>query len=467
MREAARLALLSGESLLHEPLNVWLNITWALITQGESAAAAVLLRRLPPPPRGHGHLLVDAAVQFNVLDLPQEALSCIETARGLGANTLALHYVRGQSLQFLGRIDESVEAYEHALHVHPIHGQTHWAIAQLSRNEGSAERVDRLKRLLEVPGISLEDKAYFGYALFRELDSIGDTGAAWSALANAARMRRGHVNYDGDLEDAKFRAIATATSWLPAAASMSADDIVPIFIVGMPRTGTTLLERILGNHEQVAACGELNDFRHQLRWTLDRPLDGYADIDSSKSIATLDAELLGQRYLQMTSWRRGSARFQIDKNQNNFHYCGLILKALPQARIIHVRRNPIDSCFSNLKEIFEPRAYTYSYDFNSLAQHFRNYRELMRHWNCLAPGKILDVYYERLVTAPDAVVSEVTAFCGLTQRSGLTNIRDNASPVTTASSVQVRQAIHSGNVDGWKRYAQQLEPLARLLETES
>jgi hypothetical protein len=144
---------------------------------------------------------------------------------------------------------------------------------------------------------------------------------------------------------------------------------------------------------------------------------------------------------------------------------GLILRALPQARIIHLRRNAMDSCFSNLKELFGSNAHPYSYDFADLASHYRNYTRLMAHWHEIAPGRILDLDYEDMVTDPETSARRVMDYCGLPYQPAQIRVEANAAPVSTASSTQVRQPIHQRNIGGWKRYAQQLEPLRLMLET--
>lgn len=463
-REASEHALLAGAALRSETANAWLNISWMLITLGESSAAVDILRRCPVAHSAHERIYVHAAMQFNVLELPRDALERTDAALRSGADTVAIHHLRGQALQFLGKNEEAALAYESVLRLAPAHGPSHWALAQLSLSHGGSLRIARLRRLLDQTAPQSEEAAYLGYALFRELDRFGDTDGAWRALEAAAATRRRHVSYNADEERANFLAVASATADFKLSKGMASEHAhVPIFIVGMPRTGTTLLERVLGNHKDVAVCGELLDFRLQFQWAVDRNWVGALDHATGESMAAVDAALLGSRYLQKTAWRHQPSAFHTDKSQDNFHYCGLILKALPQARILHVRRNPMDSCFSNLKEIFEPKSYTYSYSFADVAAHFRNYRGLMDHWHRLAPGQILDVDYEDLVGAPEATASKVAAFCGLRPQEALSDVTRNQAPVTTASSVQVRQPIHRANVDGWKRYSRQLAPLAHLL----
>ena len=237
----------------------------------------------------------------------------------------------------------------------------------------------------------------------------------------------------------------------------------PIFIVGLPRTGTTLLERILGGHGQVALCGELNDFRLQYKWQTDHYCTGFLCAMGVPRIGAAHYDELGRRYLEHVAWRAPGAAWFTDKNPGNFMMCGLILRALPHARILHLRREPMDACFSNLKELFGGDAHPYSYSLEDLAGHHGNYARLMAHWHAIAPGRILDVNYEDLVSAPEATARAVMAFCGLDYAPEQVRIESNPAPVSTASSAQVRQPIHARNVGGWRRYAAPLAPLQALL----
>jgi hypothetical protein len=243
------------------------------------------------------------------------------------------------------------------------------------------------------------------------------------------------------------------------------DARTPVFVLGMPRTGTTLLERVLGGHDKVALCGELNDFRMQYKWASDHFCLGFFDAPAVDRVGGVDYRELGRRYLQHVAWRlpAGASHFT-DKNPGNYMMAGLILRALPQARVIHLRRNPMDACFSNLKVLFGSNAHPYSYDFHDLATHYNNYSRLMSHWHELAPGRILDVNYEDLVREPEAQARRVMAFCGLGYEPSQIRVESHAAPVSTASSSQVRQPIHTRNIGGWRSYAEGLAPLQSLLE---
>jgi hypothetical protein len=281
------------------------------------------------------------------------------------------------------------------------YGHAHWSAAQFGRKDGGLSRIERMRAALQEDGLSNEDITYLHFGLFKELDTLDDTDAAWDALVSGARARRSVTNHDASRETAAFDALIAATpaSYLEQVADVPRD-ATPIFVVGMPRTGTTLLERILGNHPQIETCGELNDFRQQMQWANNRRTSLTLDVDVGPFVAGLDANVLGKRYLAKTKWLTRGKAFYSDKHPLNMLWCGPILKALPHAKIIHLRRNPMDSCFSNLKELFAPEYYPYSYALDELAAHYRNYNRLMQHWHAIAPGRILDVRYEDLVMHP-------------------------------------------------------------------
>jgi hypothetical protein len=304
-----------------------------------------------------------------------------------------------------------------------------------------------------------------GYALFKELDTVGDTAGAWEALEAAMAAQRAQTPYDRKADDelfARLRQGYTAEFVRPAPGAPT-EGPVPIFIVGLPRTGTTLVERMLGRHPLVAACGELNEFHVAYRWATDLYSGELLDTTAAQRMGDIDAAKVGEAYLHNVAWRVGGKPFFTDKHQSNFLFAGLILRALPRARIVHVERDAIDACFSNLKELFSPYAYPHSYGIEDMAHHYRNYRGLMRHLDKVAPGRILRVRYEDLVAQPQEQLARLLEYCGLPAAEGLADITANTSPVSTASSAQVREPLHGRNVGGWRRYESQLDALSKLL----
>lgn len=463
LRLATGHACRAADPMGSQPLEHVAAVTSRLIAAGEYETAAHLLRRIDPGVAPAPAILVEFSQQLSLLELHSEALALTDVAIARGIEAHSLGYLRGNLLRFLGRIDEAAEEYERRLFVNADFSYAHWALAYLGL-PASGARVDRIRSALANTGPDDRDICYLHYALFRELDALDDTGPAWAALEAGARAKRERVQYEALAESALFAALARATGPGFAGQAGAAGELqTPIFVLGMPRTGTTLLERILAGNAAISQGGELNDFRMQFRWCSDHHSPGFIDGTGIARLHAVDYPDLGRRYLQHVAWRAPQARFLSDKNPTNFVLIGLILKALPHARILHLRRNPMDACFSNLKELFAANSHPYSYDLDELAAHYRNYSDLMQHWHDIAPGRILDVHYEDLVSSPDASARRVMAYCGLDYDPAQLRIETQEAPVSTASSAQVRQPIHARNVGGWKRYAMALAPLQEAL----
>jgi hypothetical protein len=347
----------------------------------------------------------------------------------------------------------------------PCHGHAHWFRAQLGRNEGTHARVARMRAALSntdsgtttyLPCTTGCSRSSTHWAKTRRGLGVPDGRRAGAPQSHHARCRAGKRRCTTGLIQATSDCFFDVCGDVPR-------DATPIFVVGMPRTGTTLLERILGNHPQIKTCGELNDFRQQMQWANNQRLSLTLDPGIGDFVARLDPSVVGNRYLIKTEWAAERNGLYVDKHPMNFQWCGPILKALPHAKILHLRRHPLDSCFSNLKELFAHQYYPYSYQLDELATHYRNYARLMRHWHAIAPGRILDVRYEDLVSQPDVEARRVQAYLGLPEVEGVTDILANKTVTTTASTLQLRQPIHTRNVGGWRRYAQGLAPVQAML----
>jgi hypothetical protein len=240
------------------------------------------------------------------------------------------------------------------------------------------------------------------------------------------------------------------------------DEPGPIFIVGLPRTGTTLLERMLDRVPGVRSAGELMDFKQALGAAVGRVQREAPALSPIEAALRVDVASLGADYLRGAREAAHGAPVFIDKMPVNFLYCGLIRAALPKARILHLRREPMDACHAVFKTLFA-QAYFFSYDQHELADYYDRYRRLMAHWHAVLPGAILDVRYEDLVTDTEAQARRVLAFCGLPWDDAVLSPEGNARPSTTASAAQVRQPVHAGSIGRWKAVADGLEPLRRRL----
>jgi tetratricopeptide (TPR) repeat protein len=463
-RLATEHALAASKKMGRQSLQHVAAVALKQISLGEYESAVSLIRKINPAAVPAPSSLAEFSQQLSLLEQHEDALRYMETAISLGLDGDWVHYTYGNFLKFMGRMPEAAAAYERSLRINPAYAFSHLAIAYMGVGGDIAGRIDRLKKAIASVPAGFRDMAYLQYALFKELDSIDDIEGAWDALHAGFTDKRLRIQHDAGEETAIFDELIRKTGPGFADRLVPGDaSVTPIFVLGMPRTGTTLLERILGGHPSIALCGELNDFRMQYKWASDYFCLGFFDRTAAQQIDQVDYALIGQRYLEHAAWRAPGSAYFTDKNPGNFMMAGLILRALPQARIIHLKRNAMDSCFSNLKELFGSNAHPYSYDFSDLATHYRNYSRLMAHWHQIAPGRILDLNYEDMVSDPDAAARQVMAYCGLTYQPSQIRVEANRAPVSTASSTQVRQPIHARNVGGWKRYTSQLAPLKALL----
>lgn len=377
-----------------------------------------------------------------------DAMACQAPAHHL------LAFTRANVLRYLGEMQAADQEYEACLALSPDFADAHWAIATHSRAPPLA-RVHRICAALARVESSGIEQAHLLYALFREYDAADRRDEAWSALACGAEIMRRRLVFDSNREASRLEALMREPVSLPAPLPDAA--LVPIFIVGMPRTGTTLLDRILSNHSSVQSLGERNDFAAALSEASGRffrPL---------QSMRGLDFKSVGHLYEQRLRRLAAQGRYLIDKNPQNLFNLPLILQALPAARVLCLQRDPMDACFSNLKELFQADAYAYSYALSDLADHCVRVQAWVEHWQKFAPHAVRKVCYEDLVRFPEETTAEVLDFLGLERQGGLYEITRNRAPVSTASSSQVREGIHQRGIGAWKRYERQLQPLrARL-----
>jgi hypothetical protein len=373
-------------------------------------------------------------------------------------------------LQFSGDIDKACQVLERCLRRWPHFGDAAMVLVNLRKQKPTSNLLDFVQaQLTRLPIDNHQPdaqfvRAEFEYAQFKVLDDLGRHDEAWPALARCNAAMHQLNPYDATGEALVTDALIGMTdSSLAVPATAVPDGPVPIFIVGMPRSGTTLLDRMLSAHSDVTSAGEIIDFWRQLHWVADVPPARSKGllriIQRSKD---LDFAELGARYLKQTQWRARGRGFYIDKLPTNVQMVAFIRRALPHARILHMVRDPVDTCFSNFKAMFG-NVSPYSYDLQALADYYRHYARLVEHWQRQLPGAMLDVSYAALVSDPEPVLRQVLTHCGLPFEPGCLWPERNASPVATPSSAQVRESIHTRGIGQWRHYARQLEPLRQAL----
>lgn len=395
-----------------------------------------------------------------------DALPLVCRATELEPSNGAYWHSRGNVEQFLGLIDDAESSYETALRL-AANPSIHLALARLRRWTRDRNHIDRLKAM---PAATPIDEARKGYALFKELDDVGETQGAWEWLQKGAEAaRRQTITPENPGWSAAAEA-ATVDAWIdgfpaqrfakPQARRATASPR-HIFIVGLPRSGTTLVERILTAHSRVKALGELQTFPATVKTLTGTPGWQLLDEATVRAAASLDPARIAEVYDRETAYLSEDHAHVIDKLPHNHDYAGLIRLAFPDALIIHVRREPMDALFGAYKLHF---AASWSFDQNDLADHFQAYRRLMEHWKtCLGDG-LIDVSLEAIIAEPETQIRRLLDACDLPFEDACLRPHEAQGAVATASSTQVRSPINAEGVGAWRRYEAGLDPLRRRLE---
>lgn len=372
-------------------------------------------------------------------------------------------YVRGNLHLFSGQGDEAERCYEASLRADPRLFQNSWMLASVRTQTAASNHVDRLRRQLGEARPGGEGEAYLAFALHKELHDLGEYDLAWEALARGCAAKRANVAYSLADDQALVATMTeVCTKEFVGGGSGIEQPSVPIFIVGMHRSGTTLLERMLSGHSQVGDAGETSAFDAQLQFATDHAMPGRYDAETVRRARDADFDLVARRYAESARWLSRGKPWFTEKLPMNFWNVGFIAKALPQAKVLHLVRDPVDTCFSNLRTLFAGVA-AYSYVQPELAGFYLQYRRMMDHWRTVAPDRILDVHYDELVQNPEAVAARVAAFCGLEYQPALVDIGRSSGRVATASASLARQGIRRDRGQLWRSYEKYLQPLRDAL----
>lgn len=462
VRDATRHALDAARELPPNPM-LMADVSAALLQAGEVVAARACLEHPLLAASTNGAVLGRLAGLRDRLREHGAALAAIDRARQAGVDGPELRYSRGMQLIFNGRLDEAEAELEACLRMDARgSGRAALELSRLRRQTPERNHLAELDQRLQRVARGSIDHAAVEFARYKELEDLGRHDEAWAALASGNALMYARQKHDPGAMDRLLDGLVAACD----GRFLQPPDVVhdgpqPIFIIGMPRSGTTVLERMLSNHSQVTSAGELDDFALQMRWAADHR--STLDDVIVRRLPDIDYAELGRRYLAQTQWRAGpGARFFVDKLPRNWMIAGLIRKALPQARLLHLVRDPMDVCFSNFRVMFA-EAFAHIYDLDALAAHYRQYRRLMAHWHAAMPGQVLDVAYADLVRAPEATLRRVMAFCGLELEPGCLDMSRNTTVVATLSAAQVRGAVHARAFDEWRPYEDRLVRLREQL----
>ena len=369
-------------------------------------------------------------------------------------------YNLSSAQKFQGQIEQAEASLDKAIGLNPEDYEAYQVRSDLRQQTNASNHISQLQNVLEEGIKKPLGEVQICYALAKENEDIGDSEASFKALSRGAALRRKHINYNISDDTQTINAIISTYHPAHLAAHQNGYSTrEPIFVIGLPCTGSTLVERILASHSSVFAAGELKNFAIQMMTQLRKRsvAQNVSSLERVQQIAELDIAELGRTYLESTRPLTGQTPYFVDKMPLNFLYAGLIHQTLPQAKIIHPVRDPTETCYAIYKRFFQD-GYPWSYDLDEIATYYLAYRRLMTHWNKVMPGVIHELAYEDLVTDPEPHIRDLLKFCDLSWEPQCLRFDENSAASTTASAAQIRQSMHR-----WRDYQQQLAPLAKKL----
>jgi tetratricopeptide (TPR) repeat protein len=468
LKRYADAAVLLGRALELAPSFLPARHNFALVLHRQRKPAEALShveKLLAADPVNPGYRTLKATISSSIGDYD----TALELYAGVLAdypNNARVWMSYGHALKTTNRQSDCVQTYRRSIELAPHLGEAYWSLANLKTFRFTEGDIAAMQAQLAQGKLSDDDRLQFHFALGKAFEDAGQFAESFKHYEEGNRIRRAGIGYDADWNSEQMRrAKALFTQeFFAERAGQGADAADPIFIVGLPRSGSTLLEQILSSHPLVEGTMELADMVNIVR-----ELGGaHSRSDSTypQPIAALDADALralGERYIAQTRiYRRTDAPFFIDKLPNNFAHTGLIHLILPRAKIIDARRHPLGCCFSGYKQHFA-RGQHFTYGLDEIGRYYRDYVELMAHYDATLPGRIHRVIYERMIEDTEGEVRRVLDYCGLPFDERCLRFHENERAVRTASSEQVRRPIYREGVDHWRNYEPWLDPLKSAL----
>jgi tetratricopeptide (TPR) repeat protein len=377
-----------------------------------------------------------------------------------------MHLSIAHALKTMGHQMEAVESYRAAAAARPGFGDAYWSLANLKTYRFTAGEMEQMRAHEADPSTALVDRYHLCFALGKALEDRAEYAGSFRYYAEGNRLKHGEIRYKPELTERNTRlqqSICTA-EFFAARRGVGCKSPDPIFIVGLPRAGSTLLEQILASHSQVEGTMELSDIPRLVSHLLGREMND-AQTRYPRILTELTAQQLqdfGEKYLADTRVYRTGRPFFIDKMPNNFRHLGLIHLILPNAKIIDARREPMACCFSNFKQLFA-NGQEFTYGLGDIGRYYRTYVELMQHWDEVLPGKVLRMQHEDVVEDLDGSVRRLLEFCGLQFEPACLTFWKTQRNVRTASSEQVRRPIFKEGLDQWRHFEPWLGPLKEAL----
>lgn len=407
--------------------------------------------------------LFGAAMAFRIGGDYAAAAEQLQRLNALSKNHTHFLFELGQTQEYLGAFDQAIASYEAALTAEPMNYRARHAVVQLKKQSLASNHIVALEKQFALPDNDGWRWLHLGHALAKTYEDFGETQKSFDWLKRAKTTRRKSFPYDV----AKEEALADAVKAVRLADGAACDANDPIFVTGLPRSGTTLADRIISSHPEVTSAGEIGNFVQMLKLFSDSKTPATLDVDMLSRAGNVDFARLGRAYIDSTRPLTGAAPRFVDKAPSNFYLAPLILRALPNARVVVMRRHPLDSVLSNFKQIFpfDDRYYDYVFDLEWTAQKFVVFDRLIAHWQSVLPAdRFMVLQYEDLVANQEARTRELLAFCGLEWDARALSFHQNAAGVATPSARQVRQAMNTQAVGRWAKYGAALDPARLVLE---
>jgi tetratricopeptide (TPR) repeat protein len=400
--------------------------------------------------QGHAHERAAKAFRGAVELMPKQASYRFNLATALVA---------------MGDMAAAEQELDACIELDPTFWGAHLTLAQLRKQTRESNHIPRMQALAASHGQNEQAQTFLNMALAKEHEDLGEYPAAFDRLVKGKSSGKEARGYSTRNDEALFDLI---TRQFPEPLPVTSGDPTrePIFVIGMPRSGTTLVERIVSSHPDVYSAGELQNFGAVLKRLSGSTTLPMIDLDTISRTSSIDWTKLGADYLASTRPATGQRPHFIDKLPHNFLYAGHIARALPNARIVCLRRDPVDTCLSNFRQLFSQLSplYGYSFDLSDTGRYFVLFDRLMAHWRRVLPGRILEIEYEALVDSQEAHSRRLIEFCGLPWDDRCLQFEKNDAPVNTASAVQVRAPMYRTAIRRWKKYEAELAPLLQLLD---
>ncbi|MHB1869894.1 MAG: tetratricopeptide repeat-containing sulfotransferase family protein [Steroidobacteraceae bacterium] len=459
--DAERLLAHARNRSAHHPLidRAWGHALLGAGRLGEAEATFLELLKLEPDNPQNWAALGSLYIR---LLRQEEALQAYEEAARLNPGQAGFRLAIGHVNKTLGRRKPCEAAYRECLRLAPTFADAYLALADLKNYLFSDAELAAMQQLLESSGAS--DPAQLHFALGRAMEQRKEYAEAFRHYAEGNALRRRTAPFSIEKFESKSQRIVTGfdRDFFRSRAGSGHADPAPIFIVGLPRSGSTLVEQILASHPQVEGTMELTNILAMVRELDHRGTERDSYPQSALALSMDELAARGRRFIEDTRVLRGDRPYFIDKMPNNFSHIGLIHAILPNAKIIDVRRHPMDACFSTYKQYFA-EGQTFSYDLHDLGRYYRCYLALMDHWDEVLPGRVMHLQYEALIAHPEDTVRRLLEYCQLPFEAATLRFHENRRAVRTASAEQVRQPLYASGVGYWKHFAHELEPLRASL----